>query len=195
MTGNLDFGKASSRPENNDNERAALEKMMTEAQKTAIELIETKYPKHVARTFVIDLRVGIDLPDSSLFSGGVHINRVIVRRQNRLERRKANMDLITSAGKISRNDITFDRMMSLITTIESVSGGVTERSYMWGDIPSNIRSDIINGMDIIDEDEILEGLAALEYGFGNFEDFYASETFKKLKERDRETFPEDIAEI
>ncbi len=171
-------------------EKNKIKAMMTEAERKALEIIEDKYPKHIAAEFVVELRVGWQLPDDTLFESA-KINKVTVRRQNRAERRTSTSKVITSAGKYNNMDIAQDKLLTLVVKIEAEDGN----TWLWSDVPTKLRADILNNMDILDEDEILEAMSALEYGYGNFKDFYASQAFRTLKEQEEQSFRGDEEEI
>lgn len=167
----------------NEMEKDKIRALLSEAEKKALEIIEDKYPKHIAEQFIVELPVGWRMPDDSLFEAAV-IRKVTVRRQNRSERRSATSKVITSSGKYNNMDIAQDKLLSLIVKVESEDG----TAWNWSDIASKMRMDLLNNMDILDEDEILEGMSALEYGYGNFKDFYTSQAFRTLKEQEEQSF-------
>jgi hypothetical protein len=171
-------------------EKDKIKQLLSEAEKQALTIIEEKYPAVVAREFTVPLPVGWQMPDDTLFENAV-IQKVTVRRQNRSERRNATTKVITSNGKYTNADIANDKMLSLITTLESSDG----QKWDWTDVPQKLRNEILGAMDIIDEDEIIEGMTALEYGFGNFKDFYASQAFRSLKEQEAQSFRGNEEEI
>lgn len=169
-----------------DKDRKALTDLMADAEKLAVETIEAKYPKHIATTFEVKLPIGIKAPDDTLFEGCL-INRVTVGRQNRLQRRQGNLDMLASG--VSKTDAALNKMMSVIRSISAVDeAGSVMHTFEWRDVPANVRTALLNEMDIIDEDELLEGITALEYGYGDIKSFYASQAFAELKKRQEESF-------
>lgn len=167
------------------------QKLMDRAISSAEEMIEDRYPKVIASEFVVELKVGF----RSAMIPNVIIDRFVVRRQNRLERRLMNNKVISSKGKFSELDMVDEKINKLIVKMYSSdpeSGGIEAE---WTNIPPSVRQEILNNLDMIDEDEIIESMAALENGYGDLLSFYSSNVYRQLKAASDKTFQGDSGEI